>query len=210
MNKNTKIIWFLVLVVIVVIIFSLVQAHTAVAPNPETTTKNEPVVTCLDPNQIYTNNLFHFSLCLPPGYAVNQYAYQELGPDQDILGMKFTIPKETAAGTNLSGDSYFSVEGIPSTPTCSASLFLDTGAKVSTVTDNGVNYSKGILNGAAAGNRYDETVYALPGTNPCLAIRYFIHYGVIDNYPAGMVKEFDETTLVSQFDKIRETLVVKQ
>jgi hypothetical protein len=64
--------------------------------------------------------------------------------------------------------------------------------------------------GAAAGNRYEETVYAIPGTNPCVAVRYFVHYGVIENYPPGTVRQFDKQALLDQFDRIRRTLVVNQ
>ena len=64
--------------------------------------------------------------------------------------------------------------------------------------------------GAAAGNRYEETVYTLPGTNPCIAVRYFIHYGVFQNYPAGTVREFDQQALLASFDAIRHTLVIVQ
>jgi hypothetical protein len=76
--------------------------------------------------------------------------------------------------------------------------------------DGEMLYSVASSTGAAAGNRYDETVYALPGTNPCIAVRYFIHYGVIENYPAGTVRAFDEAALRSEFDAIRRTLINNQ
>jgi hypothetical protein len=40
-------------------------------------------------------------------------------------------------------------------------------------------------------------------------VRYFIHYGVFQNYPAGMVREFDQQALLASFDAIRRTLVVQ-
>ena len=69
-----------------------------------------------------------------------------------------------------------------------------------------MTYSVASSTGAAAGNRYEETVYALPGTNHCIAVRYFIHYGVIENYPVGLVREFDKKSLLKEFDTIRRTL----
>ena len=165
--------------------------------------------------QIYTNSSEGFSIRLPAGYTVDSsYKYEELGPGKTIAGVKFTIPASVATGTNLSDDTYLSVEEIPSThvppPTCSATRFLEPGVKASTTTDDGVTYSVASTTGAAAGNRYEETVYALPGTNPCVAVRYFIHYGVIENYPPGDVRAFDQAALLAQFDAIRRTLTIVQ
>lgn len=178
-------------------------------------TPNNPVVINKPPvsNPLlnYTNTKLGFSISLPVGYAPDEsYQYQELGPGKDINGAKFTIPDSVATGTNLSSDSYISVEEIPQTAACSASLFLYPNISAKTVVDNGATYSFATSSDAAAGNRYDETVYALPNTNPCVAVRYFIHYGAIENYPAGMVKQFDEEAITNDFDQIRRTLVLSK
>ena len=158
--------------------------------------------------QAYANSAGGFSLRLPSGYAIDEaYRFQESGPGKDIPGIKFTIPAATAAGTNLGADTYLSVEEIPYAPDCSAALFLD-HVVAHAVTDGGTEYSVASSTGAGAGNRYFETVYAIPGTNPCIAVRYFIHYGVFENWPAGAVRRFDEPALLSQFDAIRRTLTV--
>jgi membrane-bound inhibitor of C-type lysozyme len=152
-----------------------------------------------------------FSIRYPSDYTLNSsYKYQELGEGKDITGIKLTIPASLVKGTNLSTDSYISVEEIPRSSVCSASSFVMEGSQVSTVTENGTQYSMAISSDAGAGNRYEETVYALPGTNPCIGIRYFIHYGAIENYPSGTVKQFDRQALVAQFDQIRRTLTVNQ
>jgi membrane-bound inhibitor of C-type lysozyme len=162
-------------------------------------------------SQVYENGTEGFSLRYPTGYSVDAtYKYQEMGPGKDISGVKFTIPAATAAGTNLSSDSYMSVEEIPQTQTCSANLFLGQGSAATTVTDSGTTYSVASSSDAAAGNRYVEMVYAIPGTNPCVAVRYFIHYGAFENYPAGTVKQFDQAALIAQFDSIRRTLTIGQ
>ncbi|HVB20098.1 MAG TPA: hypothetical protein VNF51_02330 [Candidatus Paceibacterota bacterium] len=162
--------------------------------------------------QIFASSTAGFSIRLPAGYAAGKpYLYQELGPGRDIAGIKFTIAPSVASGTNLSADSYVSVEHIPQTQDCSAGLFLDRQGGMSAVEtsiDNGTTYSVASSTGAGAGNRYFETVYALPGTNPCTAVRYFIHYGVIENYPAGTVREFNESALLATFDAIRRTLTL--
>jgi len=157
--------------------------------------------------QTYENGTKGFSIRYPSGFVVNDpYTYQELGPGKDIGGVKFTIPTSLASGTNLAADTYVSVEQIPQIRTCSASLFLDQGPKATSMDDDGITYSVASSTGAAAGNRYEEIVYAMPDTNPCIAVRYFIHYGAFQNFEPGTVEEFDEQALLSMFDSIRRTL----
>ena len=165
--------------------------------------------------QIYSNGARGFSIRLPGAFAVDEsYKYTELGPAKNISGVKFTIPLDMATGTNLGSDSYISVEQIPQSillnKECAASFFVDPETPVSKFTDNGTDYSVASSTGAGAGNRYEEMVYALPWSNPCTAIRYFIHTSVFSNYPAGTVKEFNPQNLVSTFDILRRTLILAQ
>jgi membrane-bound inhibitor of C-type lysozyme len=160
---------------------------------------------------VYSENWGAFSLRLPSGYSNDEsYKYEALGPGQSIVGTKFSIPSALTKGTNLSEDSYLSVEKIPETEVCRADLFFGGKIITQTVKEGEMTYSIASSTGAAAGNRYEETVYAIPGTNPCLGVRYFIHYGVIENYPAGVVREFNKPALFEQFDAIRRTLVIAE
>lgn len=167
----------------------------------------------------YKNEAAGFSIRLPSlqvsttsndyTYKLDEsYRYQALGPGKDIGGIKFTIPPDMASGTNLGMDSYLSVEQIPQSQTCSAFGFLEGEASAVVVAEGSTIYSVASTTGAAAGNRYEETVYAVPGTNSCVAVRYFIHYSAIENYPVGAVKEFDHAALIKQFDAIRRTLTI--
>jgi membrane-bound inhibitor of C-type lysozyme len=153
-----------------------------------------------------------FSVRYPAGYTLDDaYIYQELGPGQDIYGVKFIIPEFMAEGRNLSSyDTGLAIELMPQAQDCNAALFLylREGTQVETVTDNDVTYSFAKETGAAVGNRYEEQVWAMPGTNPCLALRYFIHSTSIDNYPAGAVMAFDRDALMTQFDQIRRSLIL--
>jgi membrane-bound inhibitor of C-type lysozyme len=158
---------------------------------------------------VYLNSKMGFTLRYPEGYSVDSsYKYQALGPGKDISGVKFIIPQSFASGTNLSGfDTGVSVEAIPDVLDCNASLFLSNKVIPQTITDNNVEYSFASSTDAGAGNRYEEYVWAFPGTNPCLAVRYFIHYGVLENYPEGSISEFNRDALINQFDKIRHSLI---
>jgi len=163
--------------------------------------------------EIYASSLSGFSMRYPTGYTVKKdYVYQQLGPGKDINGISFTIPESMAKGTNLGADSYLSVEKISNSSTCDASLFLDPVllGKSTIISDDNVDYSMASSTGAGAGNRYEETVYAISGTNPCLAIRYFIHYSVLENYPVGAVKAFDHAQIIKEFDAMRRSITIAQ
>lgn len=194
-------IWIIIVIIIITTIMYFTKQNNNIQPVP-----------------VATNGVP--SIVVPSDYKIDSsYIYQALGPGKDILGTKFTIPDSIATGTNLSNDSYISLEQIPlsnSTTTtsselqkCSASLFLNPGVKPTSVVDSGITYSFASSSDAGAGNRYDETVYAVPGTNPCIAVRYFIHYGAFENYPEGSIVKFNEQEIINKFDKIRQTLIFK-
>ena len=168
----------------------------------------------------YHDSALGFSIILPTAlaqsasdslYSVDTgYTYQAQGPNSTIPGVKFAIPASKATGTNLSSDSYVSVEHL-ALKSCSASPFmLDTSIKSYALKEGAVSYSVASSTDAAVGNRYDEWVFARTGTNPCIAVRYFIHYAAIGNFPPGQVKEFDEAALRQEFDQIRRTLTIPQ
>ena len=199
MTKRTYLI-FAVMVVLVAT-FSIVVLW----PQPSVA----PIVPAeLFPLSSYDNGDFYLEGTTD--YSVDEhYSYSAFGPGKEISGIKFIIPTTRAPGTNLSADSYLSVETIPGIEkTCSAVQFLDlqSGATAVTVNENGKTYSFASSTGAGAGNRYEEWVYALPSTSSCLAVRYFIHYGVIENYEPGTVTMFDKASLLRDFDSIRSSL----
>lgn len=161
-----------------------------------------------------TDSSGDFSVRYPADYTLNAaYKYDGLGPDKTIGGIKLTIASTTAEGTNLSSyDTGVSIEKISDVKNCSASLFLypDERLKVSTTTDGNVTYSVASTTGVGLGNYYEETVFAVADTNPCVAVRYLVHSTNIQNYEPGAVKEFDRAALFSTLDKIRRSLVIGQ
>ncbi|MBI3573798.1 hypothetical protein HY090_02000 [Candidatus Kaiserbacteria bacterium] len=193
MSKNPR---FLISIIVVclVIVFGVAVFLRSNTPTPPTNEK------------IFTDTSLHYSISYPADFTLNTaFSYDALGPDTSIKGVSFTIPPTFAAGTNLSPDSYFSVESM-ATSTCSALSFLGDAADGSqSMTDGGATYDFAKGGGAAAGNFYEEYVYALKGSKPCIAMRYFIHSTNIANYTTGTVREFDKTALVSAFDAMRRS-----
>lgn len=148
-----------------------------------------------------------FSVVYPVDFTVDpNFQNTEVSPTKPIAGVKFTIPMTMATGTNLSSDSYLSIEQLPRAKNCTADIYLSQNVKATPWTDNGVAYSVATSTDAGAGNLYEEQVYAISGSSPCTAVRYFIHSGNIGNYPEGAVTAFDESALLAAFDKIRQSL----
>lgn len=170
-------------------------------------TRSSPDVVSVFP-QKYTDQVERFSFQYPDGYTLDTTHAYGMNPNVTIAGVKIQIPASLATGTNLSTDTYLSVEHLPLTSECTAERFLDGVTGATTEVHNGITYSVLTLSGAGAGNRYEETVYATPGARSCLAIRYFIHSTVLENYDPGTRTQFDAAALHTTFDAIRDTLTI--
>ncbi|MBM3261650.1 hypothetical protein FJY93_04520 [Candidatus Kaiserbacteria bacterium] len=169
---------------------------------------SEPTPT--QPQQVATSTYATttFSLVYPADFTVNDaYAYDQFAK-KPIAGVKFVIPTQMATGTNLSAhDTGISIEQLPRAKKCTADIYIPADVKAQALQEGGVAYSVATTSGAAAGNVYEEQVYALSGSQPCTAIRYFIHSTQIGNYPPGTVREFDRAALIEAFDTIRRSIV---
>jgi hypothetical protein len=161
--------------------------------------------------RIYGDTKLGFSIAYPKRWRSDRaHVYPTPIDGARIAGVAFIIPLNLAVHTNLSTDTYLSVESLPSASTCKASAFLATTDTERSEDQGALHWSVSTSGDAGAGNFYDETVYALKDSRPCLAIRYFIHSTNVDNYPAGTVKQFDKTGLVKLFDRIRSTFALSQ
>jgi hypothetical protein len=204
-STNSSWLWWVIGIVafIVVVVFAYMafwpQVLTTTTPSVQGTTTASSVGW-----PVYTDTAHGFSVSYPPDFTVNtNYHYTNSGPGKETNGVSFTIPASMAAGTNLGGDSYVSVEYTSGT-TCTAANFLDNGQELPDPGDTVYQYDVQTTTGAAAGNRYEEIVFALPD---CRAVRYFIHSSVLENYPAGTVQAFDRDHLIQLFDLVRKSLV---
>lgn len=155
----------------------------------------------------YTNTTLGFTIHYPDTFLVDEnYTYTELGAGKDIHGVALDVPEHLVTGTNLSDDTKITIEWLPYEGNCSAQNFLPTVVTPVMVTDGSATYSMASTSGAAAGNIYEEIVYAFPQDKvECFGVRYFIHSGNIGNYPPGAVRAFDRAALLRNFDAIRES-----
>lgn len=200
MAKNT---FYLIIGICIVFTIGFLYSGQRAAKSPVHTKKAEQIKT--NTGTVYTSKAYGFSIDVPEGFSIDDAYTHVISPEMTTHGVKFTIPESLTTGTNLGSDSYVSVESIPGVPICAAPLFLDGDHPATQETIDGKTYSVADAMNAGAGNRYEETVYAIPGTNLCMAVRYAIHYNVLQNYPAG-TKEFDRQALLNQFNSMRNSL----
>jgi len=153
----------------------------------------------------YSNIDFGFSIKVPPGYIADEaYRYEAFGSGHEIIGVSFTVPEAIVSGTNLSKDSYISVERLRDV-VCTPSDFLDgtiSGEKV--MLDNN-EYDFATSSGVGAGNLYEEGVYMRSVGQYCYGIRLFMHSTNIYNYDPGTVLEFDREMLIRTFQLMATT-----
>ena len=188
-------------------------------------TPAENTAPAVEEPQTNTYSTSTFSVSYPADFTVDDlYEYTQVDPKKPISGVKFTIPESETVGTNLSSDTHLSVESLPRAQNCTGDIYIVPNVKAVDLTVGSTTYSVATSTGAAAGNIYEEQVYAIAGSKPCTAVRYFIHSGNIGDYlPAatsttqagpqegeGAVHEFDRAALLREFDSIRDSLVLSQ
>lgn len=174
-------------------------------PSGKSTTETEPVLPTL---LTYASSTF--SIKYPSDFLVDEaYAYDQF-EGKPIAGVSFTIPTSRVEGTNLSADTYLSVESLPRAKRCTGDIYIPANVKATSLLVGSTTYSVATSTGAAAGNIYEEHVYAVEGSKPCTAVRYLVHSTNIANYDPGTVSEFDRPALLNAFDAIRDSLVLSQ
>lgn len=149
-----------------------------------------------------------YSVVYPSNFTKDE-AYAYLGFEKKpIAGVKFQIPLTVATGTNLSANTYLSIESLPRAKNCTGDIYLPSDVKAVQLTEGTTVYSVATSSEAGAGNMYEEYVYALSGSEPCMAVRYFIHSTNSGNFEPGTVREFDRAALLKAFDEIRRSLTL--
>jgi len=153
-----------------------------------------------------------FSISYPSNYMLDEEYTYDAFEGKPISGVKFAVPASLTDGTNLSSDSGVSIEWLPRAQSCTGDIYVLANVRAVDMTVGSTTYSVATSSDAGAGNLYEEMVYAIEGSKPCTAVRYFIHSSNISNFPAegeeGAVREFDRAALLRQFDSIRDALVL--
>lgn len=153
-----------------------------------------------------------FAIQYPSNFTVNEM-YQYTGvPNKPVDGVQFTVPIEMAEGTNLDNDSGVSVEWLPRAQNCTGGIYVLDEVRAFEMSVGSTTYSVATTSGAGAGNVYEEHIYALPESDPCTAVRYFIHSsGIADSFStttgdATQIQKYDRATLLRAFDEMRNSL----
>lgn len=147
------------------------------------------------------------SIMYPDDFTIDElYAYEGF-PGKPIAGVKFTIPATLATGTNLAPDSYIAIEVLPRAKTCTGDIFVTANVRAEDIPTGTILWSLATSSEGAAGNLYEEQMYAIKDSKPCLGVRYVIRSSTVANYEPGTVTEFDRFSLLSKFDAIRDSLM---
>jgi len=125
---------------------------------------------------------------------------------------KIVVPASYLPGTNFADATFTVGTSADASAVASCLSYNPSGIahNAATSTFNGSTYTVLQSSDAAAGNRYDTTSYRILRSSQCYAIEYTIHYGSIQNYPKGAVKEFDEAALKTTLDSVTQSFVFKQ
>lgn len=201
---NTRIIIFIIVAIVVLGagVFVWMTWPTESEPVIEEPITEEPVTTTGQ----YASSTMGYSITYPLDFTLVENHIYPFSSTKSISGFRVQVPNDMATGTNLSGDSYVAVEQLPNARLCTGDIFLKANVKAQNITEAGVAYSVASSSEAAAGNRYEEWLYALKDSKPCTGVRYFIHSTAIENYPAGTIVEFNYAALLNEFDQIRRSL----
>lgn len=168
-----------------------------------------PVVP-VDERVTFASSTMGISFKYPPGFVLaDSYSNISVNPKKPIAGVKLTLPLAMATGTNLSADSGISIEQLPRANNCTGDIYLAANVRPKKIVEGAVTYSLATSSEGAAGNVYEEWIYAVASSSPCTAVRYFLHSTQVGNYATGTVRAFDRAALLAEFDKIRQSLVLQ-
>jgi hypothetical protein len=153
-------------------------ATTAVATTAVPTTAVPPTATT-PAASTYQNTKYNFKFTLPQGASIVSQT--------DNVG-RVSLPIVTP-GTNLL-EKYIQIHVVENANPCVSPAVDGVPTSTENVTINGLQFVKTTGQGAAAGNRFDWTVYATTQNNACITLAFILHSANPGNY-ATPPPEFD-------------------
>jgi hypothetical protein len=161
--------------------------------------------------QTYADFNLGLSMRYPADFVVNkEYFYDGMGANKYIQGVSFAVPNEKLEGTNLLPGTQASIEIIPNMPNCTVRLFMSDPDRVTAVEEDGVLFSTAYKKSSNKKNEYEEHVYAVMDSSPCVAVRYLIHTEPITSYTSPDRAQYSREDLFSAFNTMRDSLVVQR
>jgi hypothetical protein len=166
------------------------------------------VVAPVNTDVSYASSTMKFSLSYPQGFTVDEkYAYTRVSASKPISGVKFMVPASFTQGTNLAADSGVSMEVLPRATACTGDIYLKANVKAQAMSGP-VPFSVATSSDKAGADTFEEAVYAVSSSSPCIAMRYFLHT-VNSTSTASTTRAFDLAAVLAAFDKIRASLSVQ-
>lgn len=157
----------------------------------------------------YASTTMKFSLRYPQGFTLQEpYAYTRVSPIKPISGVKFLVPAALSQGTNLAADSGVSVEVLPRANLCTGDIFLKANVRAQSFAGRAISFSVATSSETAGADTFEEMVFAVSGSKPCIAMRYFMHTTAATG-TASSTPAFDRTSVIAAFDSIRNSLSVQ-
>jgi len=203
--------WSSTLITIAIIIVLLVGGYFAwamyAAPEPVEPITPE-VVTPVVEDAAYASSTMKFAVRYPQGFTVDEnYTYTRVSAAKPISGVKFAVPASFTQGTNLAADSGVSVEVLPRATACTGDIYLKANVKAQAMS-GAVPFSVATSSETVGADTFEEAVFAISSSSPCIAMRFFLH-SVNSTSTASSARAFDRTAVLAAFDKIRQSLTLQ-
>ncbi|MDD5068680.1 MAG: hypothetical protein PHS53_02465 [Candidatus Pacebacteria bacterium] len=120
-----------------------------------------------------------------------------------IQGIIFHFPTSLTSGTNLSQDSYISIE-TKGEVACTPEDFLGDPLlkQLPDINSGSIAWKGGMVGDAGAGNMYVQNAYATLHNTVCYGVRLFLHSTNVDNYPSGTIRAFDRSLIDALYQQM--------
>ena len=164
------------------------------------------VVNDAEKNQTYEHRIYGFAFTYPAFAYIDQSSGDSLTTGAPALQIK--LARNTYTGTNLS-EASVSV-GVTKDQKMVTEC-LRAGQTETARGDfvlSGLSFMVFEAHDAAAGNRYDSVNYRTVRDGACVEIRELIHYGVLENYEVGAVKQFDKGVVETELRAITQNFEI--